>query len=106
AARGKIEIHLFPGGYAGVVGVGDGTITLGMAVDKRRLARHGGMEFLFDRMLARNPHLKAILDRSEGRESLRSVYPVYFSPRRAVAGQALLVGDAARVSEPVTGEGI
>ena len=106
AARGKIEIHLFPGGYAGVVGVGDGTITLGMAIDRRRLARQGGMEFLFGRMLARNPHLKAILDRSEGRESLRSVYPVYFSPRRAVAGQALLVGDAARVSEPVTGEGI
>ncbi|HKY09359.1 MAG TPA: hypothetical protein VJQ55_13995, partial [Candidatus Binatia bacterium] len=37
---------------------------------------------------------------------LRSVYPVYFPPRRSVADHALLAGDAARVSEPITGEGI
>jgi menaquinone-9 beta-reductase len=34
------------------------------------------------------------------------VYPVYFSPRRSYAHRVLLVGDAARVNEPVTGEGI
>ena len=106
AARGKIEIHLFPGGYAGVVGVGDGTITLGMAIDRRKLARDGGAQWLVSRVLARNPHLKAILERSEDASSVRSVYPVYFSRRRAAAERALLVGDAARVSEPVTGEGI
>ena len=37
---------------------------------------------------------------------MRSTYPVYFPPRRAYADGVLLVGDAARVSEPVTGEGI
>jgi flavin-dependent dehydrogenase len=37
---------------------------------------------------------------------LRSVYPVYFPSRRCYGDRALLVGDAARVSEPVTGEGI
>jgi flavin-dependent dehydrogenase len=34
------------------------------------------------------------------------VYPVHFPARRCVADGALLVGDAARVSEPITGEGI
>lgn len=106
ASHGKIEIHLFPGGYAGVVGVGDGTITLGMAIDRRKLARERGVEFLFTKVLAQNPHLKQILDRSNGFAELRSVYPVHFRQRRAAAERALLVGDAARVSEPVTGEGV
>ena len=53
---GQIEIHLFPGGYAGVVGLGDGTITLGMAIDKRRLGRERGAEFLFNNVLgAKSP---------------------------------------------------
>ena len=100
AIGGQIAVHLFPGGYAGVVGLGDGTITLGMAIDKRRLGRERGAEFLFNSVLAQNPHLKKIVERSDGATELRSVYPVYFPPRRCVADGALLVGDAARVSEP------
>ena len=53
-----------------------------------------------------NPHLKEIITRSDSAAELRSVYPVHFPSRRCVADGALLVGDAARVSEPVTGEGI
>ena len=102
----KIEIHMFPGGYAGVVALGDGTATLGMAVDKRRLDGKPDAEFLIAKVLAQNPHLKVILERSDTVTEFRSVYPVYFPARRAVADGALLVGDAARVSEPVTGEGI
>ncbi|MBI1994452.1 MAG: hypothetical protein HYS67_08625, partial [Deltaproteobacteria bacterium] len=37
---------------------------------------------------------------------LRSAFPVYFSPRRCHGDGFLLVGDAARVTEPVTGAGI
>jgi geranylgeranyl reductase family protein len=103
---GQIEIHLFPGGYAGVVGLGDGTITLGMAIDKRKLGGERGAEFLFNRVLAQNPHLKEIIACSHGAAELRSVYPVYFPSRRCFGDRVLLVGDAARVSEPVTGEGI
>ncbi len=102
----KIEIHMFPGGYAGVVALGDGRATLGMAIDKRELGGERGADFLFNRVLAQNPHLKEIIDRGDTVTELRSVYPVYFPARRAVANGALLVGDAARVSEPVTGEGI
>ena len=106
ATGGQIQIHLFPGGYAGVVGLGDGTITLGTAIDKRKLGRERGAEFLFNKVLAQNPHLKEILTRSDSPAELRSVYPVHFPSRRRVADGALLVGDAARVSEPVSGEGI
>lgn len=103
--RRQIQIHLFPGGYAGVVELGDGTITVGMAIDKRRLGRERGTDFIFH-ALAQNTRLKEIIERSNGSAELSSVYPVYFSKRRCVTDHALLVGDAARVSEPVTGQGI
>ncbi len=102
---GQIQIHFFPGGYAGVVELGDGTITMGMAIDKRRLGRERGTDFLFD-ALAQNKHLKNIIAASDGAAELSSIYPVYFSKRQCVIDRALLVGDAARVTEPVTGEGI
>ena len=103
--RRQIQIHLFPGGYAGIVELGDGTITLGMAIEKRRLGRERGADFVFNK-LAQNTYLKEIIERSNGAAQLSSVYPVYFRKRRSVTDHALLVGDAARVSEPVTGEGI
>lgn len=108
--RGRVEIHLFPGGYAGVLGLGDGTIKLGMAADRRRLgARVGGrvgVDALIESQLLQNPHLKEILRLSEPVGPARSTYPVYFSPRRSVDDGVLLIGDAARVNEPVSGEGI
>jgi menaquinone-9 beta-reductase len=102
----KVEIHLFPGGYAGLVGLGDHTITLGFAIDKALLRHQQAPERLLDSHLPVNRHLKDILQCSVVIGEIRSSYPVYFSPRRSYGDGALLVGDAARVSEPVTGEGI
>ena len=102
----KVEIHLFPGGYAGLVGLGDYIITLGFAIDKGSLRQRHLPERLLDSHLSVNRHLKDILQCSEVIGEIRSTYPVYFSPRRSYGDGALLVGDAARVSEPVTGEGI
>jgi geranylgeranyl reductase family protein len=106
AFAGKVEIHLFPGGYAGVVGLGDNTLNLCLAVDKGRLQHHWSLDRLLQSCLSLNPHLEAILRRSQPVGAARSVYPVYFSPRRSYGHGVLLVGDAARVNEPVTGEGI
>jgi menaquinone-9 beta-reductase len=106
AFAGKVEIHLFPGGYAGVVGLGGNNLNLCLAVDKSRLQHHWSLDRLLQSCLSLNPHLEAILRRSQPVGAARSVYPVYFSPRRSYAHRVLLVGDAARVNEPVTGEGI
>ncbi len=103
---GRVEIHLFPGGYAGLLGLGDGTINLCLAADRRRLGSQVGIDALMESSLPRNPHLKNILAGSEALGPVRSTYPVYFPPRRSVDDGVLLIGDAARVNEPVSGEGI
>jgi geranylgeranyl reductase family protein len=104
-STGKVEIHLFPGGYAGIVGVDGDTVTLGLAIEKHRLLDGRPEQSLLNSILPQNPSLREIL-RSGSVNEMRSTYPVYFPPRRAYADGVLLVGDAARVSEPVTGEGI
>jgi geranylgeranyl reductase family protein len=103
---GKVEIHLFPGGYAGIVGLGGNTLNLCLAVDKSQFQHHRTLRRLLESCLSVNPHLQWILTRSEAIGEARSVYPVYFPPRRSYGYGVLLVGDAARVNEPVTGEGI
>jgi menaquinone-9 beta-reductase len=104
-STGKIEIHLFPGGYAGVVGLAGDTVTLGLAIEKHRLLDGRPEQSLLESILPQNPWLKEIL-RSGSVSEMRSTYPVYFPPRRTYGDGVLLVGDAARVNEPVTGEGI
>jgi geranylgeranyl reductase family protein len=102
----RVEIHLFPGGYVGLLGLGGNLINLCLAVDKDRLPDDQPFTRLLESRLPLNPHLKTILNRSEPAGELRSTYPVYFSPRRSYGDNVLLVGDAARVNEPVSGEGI
>ena len=104
-STGKVEIHLFPGGYAGVVGLDGNTVTLGLAIEKHRLLEGRPEQSLLKSILPQNPWLKEMLRGARVIE-MRSTYPVYFPPRRAYGDGVLLVGDAARVNEPVTGEGI
>ena len=105
-STGKVEIHLFPGGYAGVVGLDGDTVTLGLAIEKHRLLDGRPEQSLLKSILPQNPWLKETASRRASVIEMRSTYPVYFPPRRAYADGVLLVGDAARVNEPVTGEGI
>jgi geranylgeranyl reductase family protein len=106
AARGNIDIHIFPGGYAGLVGIGGNSFNLCLAVDKDRLPREQQAEFLSESLLPQNPYLRELLLNSRQAGAVRATYPVYFKPRRCVADGILFIGDAARVNEPVSGEGI
>ena len=106
AVRGNIGIHLFPGGYAGLVGLGGNSFNLCLAVDKQRLPREKQLEFLSESLLPQNPYLRELLLNCRQVGAARATYPVYFKPRRCVADGILFIGDAARVNEPVSGEGI
>jgi flavin-dependent dehydrogenase len=101
-----VEIHVFPGGYAGLVQLGDGTANLCLSVTKDRLSPKRSADLPATLGLARNPFLRELLRDAEFSQGARSAYPVYFPARRSYAERLLLVGDAAQVIEPVTGEGV
>ena len=104
--RHRVEIHLFPGGYAGLVHLGDGTANLCMAVMRGVAPRQRAKDLSAFPFLASNPFLRELLSRAELGSPVRSTFPIYFPPRRSYAEAVLLAGDAARVVEPVTGDGI
>lgn len=104
--KGKVEIHIFPGGYAGLARIGGGISNLCFVVERELATGHQSIEALMERCLFQNPFLYEILKNSEIVGSVHSASPVYFSPRCCYGAGFLLVGDAARVVEPVTGEGI
>lgn len=104
--QGSVEIHQFAGGYAGVARVDKDTVNLCFTVRQSLLGKSVSFENLREKFLSRNPILGDLLCAGEPVSELSSVWPVYFPARRCFGDGFLLVGDAARVTEPVTGEGI
>lgn len=103
---GEVQIYLFPGGYGGVVGLGGGMATLCFIIEEKLARENPAMEDHLKKHLYRNSRLEKTLEGGEMIGESRSVFPVYFSPRRCFGDGFLLAGDAARVTEPVTGEGV
>lgn len=102
----SVEIHQYIGGYGGVVRVDPSTVNLCFTVKRSMLGRSISFDNLRERFLRHNPFLDELVRASEPVSDLRSVWPVYFPARRCFGDGFLLVGDAARVTEPLTGEGI
>ena len=102
----EVQIHLFPGGYAGLVGLGGGVANLCLSMETRKVREVSSMESLWENHLYKNPHLREAVEGAKVVGRVRSTYPVYFPPRRSYGNRFLLAGDAARVTEPVTGEGV
>lgn len=103
---GSVEIHQFAGGYAGLVRVDDDTVNLCFTVRKASLAGPVSYTNLHRGFLGGNPFLRELLAGADPVSELRSVWPVYFPARPRCGRGFIMVGDAARVTEPVTGEGI
>jgi menaquinone-9 beta-reductase len=104
--RNRVEIHVFPGGYAGLAHLGDGSANLCLAVARDQVPRTRPIDGPWSLGIGRNPFLRELMRRAEFFPEVRSSFPVSFPPRRSYAEGALLVGDAAQVVEPVTGEGV
>ncbi|HEY1373830.1 MAG TPA: NAD(P)/FAD-dependent oxidoreductase [Candidatus Binatia bacterium] len=101
---GEIQIHAFPGGYAGLMALGGGAANLSFAIDKT-IAREQAIEAIVANHFSQNPHLKEAVAPCTI-AAVRSIYPLDFAPRRRYGDGFLIAGDAARVTEPVTGEGV
>lgn len=106
--QGRVLLHVFDRGYLGLSRIENGLVNLAALTvpDVAREAHHD-----FDRLLARLRSESAVLDRQL--EKLRPLpgpvlvsEPVHLGPRRALAGDVLLAGDAAGVLDPYTGAGM
>ena len=105
---GRAVLHLFDGGYLGLSRVEGGTVNLA-ALATPFVARdaHHDFDELLSRLKKESPALAADLDRlSPLPGPVLLSEPVHLGAREAVAGDALLAGDAAGVIDPFTGTGM
>lgn len=105
---GHIEMHLFPGGYAGVVLQEDGTANICMAVRKSRLASAGGKPLaLLAELAEQNPHLAERLADMPPEPAFDAVGHVPYGWRERTGVQGIFrLGDQAGVIPSLAGEGI
>ena len=106
AIEDTVQLYHFRGGYAGVVRIDPATINVAFVIDRASLRDRISFPALRRQYLEQNPRLRDLLRAGEPCGKLRSIWPVYFAPRRRHGDGFALVGDAAQVTEPLTGEGI
>lgn len=106
--RGRIELHLFRGGYAGIVLQEDGTANVCLALRKSMLADAGGNpRGLLDRLAAAHPHFAERMAFAPADLACDSVGSVpYGWIARDTAPGLWRLGDQAAVVPSLAGEGM
>ena len=106
ALRGVVELHLFQGGYAGLLMQDDGTANLCLSVSKLRLKQAGGIDGLAAELLAQLPHLaRRMHGPMQGRWNSIAGVRYGWSARHTEAG-VFRLGDQAAVIASLAGDGI
>jgi flavin-dependent dehydrogenase len=102
------EMHVERDGYAGLADVGHGVTNVAVVVPSRygRAIAASGPETFFEAWIAKRAHLAPRFARAERVSPILATGPFASHARRAWAGGAALVGDAADFFDPFTGEGI
>lgn len=91
-----------PGGYAWIFPKSERTANVGLGVQLSRLDGSVSPKEYLDRFIAGHPGLKD----AEAIDMVAGAVSVAHPPERSVADGLLLVGDASRVVDPITGGGI
>ncbi len=106
ALDGVIELHLYDGGYAGLLMQEDGTANLCLSASRERLKQAGGIEPLAARLAGELPALARRLEQGEpsGWSAVSGV-PYGWRASATVDG-VYRVGDQAAVIASIAGDGI
>jgi flavin-dependent dehydrogenase len=105
--NGRVELHLFDGGYVGLGAVEQERINVCLLTRVAALRACGGSpERLLRELVASNPAAGSIIRGLPTCAGWHSVGPLSWGVRRPTAAGALFVGDAAGTIDPFSGEGI
>jgi menaquinone-9 beta-reductase len=103
----RVALYLFPGGYCGLSRIEGGAVHLAGIVDG---ATHRRLPHGWDAVLAHarrcNTALDRALDRLTPATDFRGAGPVHLAAKPPEEGGVLMVGDAAGVLDPFSGQGI
>ncbi len=103
----RVEIHLFPGGYVGMQPVEDDRINVSAVIESRLARRLGGGSLaILMRAASGNPAARLRLREARLAGAPVSLYPLERRRRASLSDGLLLVGDAAQVVPPFSGDGI
>ena len=106
ALAGTIELHLYDGGYAGLLLQEDGSVNFCLAISRARLAAAGGPEPLLDALVAEAPILGDRLG-SAPPAAWEAIAGVPYGWRAHGTAQGLFrLGDQAAVIASLAGDGI
>ena len=105
--RHTISLHNFADGYAGISAIEEDRLCFCYLTTRRNLKAHGTVAAMEADVLARNPHLRRILQEAE------FLYPqpevineISFAPKQCVEDHVLMCGDAAGLITPLCGNGM
>jgi menaquinone-9 beta-reductase len=104
---GQVHLYLFPGGYCGLSRVEDGATNLAGVISERVYRR---LDSGWDAVVAHVRRSSAAFDEAmatlrEGPGGFLGIGPVFFTVKPPVERGMLMVGDAAGVIDPFSGEG-
>lgn len=106
--RGRVEIHLFEGGYCGFTFVEGGLVNVCLLIEKSLLRGLAAPRWdeVCEAMRARSPSLRGRLAAlSPAEEGFHAVAGLAFSPKGTSRGRVLFAGDAAGMIVPLCGDG-
>ncbi len=107
ALAGRVGLYLFPGGYCGLSRIeGGGVHFAGMVDDSTRRRLAPGWDSVVAHARESNRVLDRALDRLTPSTDFKGAGPVYLAAKPPTQDGALMVGDAAGVVDPFSGQGL
>ncbi|OUJ76317.1 FAD-dependent oxidoreductase [Hymenobacter crusticola] len=105
--RDVIALHNFANGYAGISAIEDDKLCFCYLTTRQNLKAHGTIPAMEERVLARNPLLRHILQEAEFLYTQPEVInEISFAPKTCVENHVLMCGDAAGLITPLCGNGM
>ncbi|MFV8343902.1 NAD(P)/FAD-dependent oxidoreductase [Flavobacterium sp. XS2P39] len=102
-----VGLHNFKGGYCGISKVEGEIINICYLADYETFKQFKNVEDYQDNVLSKNPHLKAILEKSTLLfEKPLTISQISFEKKQTVENHILMIGDTAGLIHPLCGNGM